>query len=63
MSEKQTYDCAPVLLIGFNRPDFIVAKIASEDGGGCAGASGCPNCRTEMVQTAERKWSKLPNGN
>ena len=55
MSEKQTYDCAPILLIGFNRPDFMVAQIASEDGGGCAGDSGYPNCRTKMVQTAEWK--------
>lgn len=29
MSEKQTYDCAPILLIGFNRPDFMVAQIAA----------------------------------
>ena len=29
MSEKQAYDCAPVLLIGFNRPDFMAVQIAA----------------------------------
>ena len=29
MSEEQTYDCAPILLIGFNRPDFMAAQIAA----------------------------------
>ena len=61
MSEKQTYDCAPVLLIGFNRPDFMVAQIAAVKA--VVERGGYPNCRTEMVQTTERKWSKLPNGN
>ena len=29
MSGKQAYDCAPLLLIGFNRPDFMAAQIAA----------------------------------
>lgn len=29
MSEEQACDCAPILLIGFNRPDFMRMQIAA----------------------------------